>query len=39
MTNEQMNILAQATEDLENGVNTEWALFVIALIKANEKSE
>ena len=39
MTNAQKEILALATEDLKNGVNTEWALFVIASIEANEKSE
>ena len=40
MTEMQKEILALATADLENGVNTEWASFVIAMItEANKESE
>jgi len=39
MTDEQKRILDLAIADLENGINTEWATFVIALIKASEESD
>ena len=39
MTDKQKEILALATEDLKNGVNTEWAEFVIALIHASALEE
>ena len=34
MTDTQKEILAMAVTDLEAGVNTEWASFVIALIES-----
>lgn len=39
MTDTQKEILALATVDLENGVNTEWAKFVIALITESASEE
>ena len=40
MTDRQKEIIALAKKDIENGVNTEWAEFVITLIlSANEESE
>ena len=39
MTNAQKEILALATEDLKNGINTEWAEFVIALITESASEE
>ena len=39
MTDNQKEILALATADLENGVNTEWAKFVIAMILESSSEE
>ena len=40
MTDAQKEILTLALADIENGVNVEWASFVVSLIlQANEESE
>ena len=39
MTDDQKKILALATADLENGINTEWAEFVIAMIFESSSEE
>jgi len=39
MTDTQKEIFALATTDLENGVNTEWAEFVLALLSAASEED